>query len=182
MHDAPILAVEKRAFIQALRSLRISARARQNDEALIYYNDELLCIRLLDMVVEVPAKGTWVGRVRVNARTLIPLVTFPPDPDPLPLTFSEGRFFIAGWSVNAQWQPAVSGVVEVPANPTCMDLLSLESRYTFEELVDAGLDESINSARATLRTCLGDAARALEPTGLTLKDLEELVSQKLTSR
>ena len=174
----PCLAVEKRPFLYALKSLRISIRARQKDEATISFANGLLSIKLLDSVVQVPATGTWTGSAKVVARTLIPLVTFPPDPDPLPLRFHDERFYIAGWSVNGTWHAACDDLA-LPANANCLDVAALRRRYTEEQLGDSGLLQDVRNAERTIEVQVAQAAEALRRVGITEGDLQGLVERKL---
>ena len=176
---SPALAVEKKPFLNALKSLRISVRARQKDEAIISFADGLLSIKMQDSVVQVPATGTWTGSAKIVARTLIPIVTFPPDPDPLPLRFHDERFFIAGWSVNGSWH--ADGVQElvVPENATCLELAALRRRYSEAQLEDAGLLHEVRNAEQTVKSQLALAATALVDVGVSEDDLRVLVERKL---
>ena len=181
MHEAPNLAVEKRAFIRALKDLRISVRAKQNDEALIYFANGRLSIRLQDSTVEVPAAGTLEGRIRVNARTLIPLVTFPPDADPLPLSYHDERIFISRWSVNAIWEPGVDHRIGLADDASDFEILALEQRYSRAELADAGLSDTIEDAKQRRDQCVQEAASVLQSVGVTASDLQNLIADKLHS-
>jgi len=175
----PHLAVEKRPFLNALKSLRISIRARQKDEAIISYSDEMLTIKLQDAMVQVPATGTWSGSAKIVARTLIPIVTFPPDPDPLPLTFRDDRFYIAGWSVNGSWHPGGVQDLSLPEDATCLDRVALRRRYSDRELEDSGLLQQVRAAEQTVKTQVTHAASVLHDLGITESDLHELVERKL---
>lgn len=175
----PCLAVEKKPFLEALKSLRISIRARQKDEATISFENGFVHIKLLDSVVRVPATGCWTGSARVVARTLIPIVTFPPDPDPLPLRFHDERFFIAGWSVNGTWHGDEWDEFGLPENANCLDMAALRRRFTEEELDDSGLLQNVRNAEKTIRAQVAQAAKALGPVGITEGDLQGLVERKL---
>ncbi len=177
--EAPHLSVEKRPFLQALKSLRISARARQKDLAVLSFQDGRLHIRLHETGVSVPALGQWPGSARVIARTLIPVVTFPPDPDPLPLRFEGDRFYIAGWSVNATWHAQGGEPIETAAEPTALDLVALRRERGDEALEASGLLEEALEAERSLAGKLSHAARILRPVGISLGDLEDLVERKL---
>ncbi len=175
----PSLAVEKRPFLNALKSLRISIRARQKDEAIISFTEGMLCIKLQDATVEVPASGTWSGSAKVVARTLIPIVTFPPDPDPLPLTFRDERFYIAGWSVNGSWHPEGVQNLTLPEDANCIDWLALRSRYSDDDLDELGLLKEVRAAEKTIKTLIGQAASVLDVVGITEADLSKLVERKV---
>ncbi|MFT5393671.1 MAG: hypothetical protein ACI8PT_003873 [Gammaproteobacteria bacterium] len=179
----PQLEVEKKPFLRALKSLRISIRARQKDEASLSFSSGLLSIRMLESVVSIPATGTWSGTAKVVARTLIPIVTFPPDPDPLPLRFVDDRFFIAGWSVNGIWQ--AEGHVEAHAMPddaTCVDFAALRRRYTDIELESSGLLARVRNAEQSIKVQVAQAARLLEEVGISGEDLQELIDNKIAKR
>ncbi len=175
----PKLAVDKRPFLNALKSLRISIRARQKDEAIISFADGMLCIRLQDSTVQVPATGSWSGSAKIVARTLIPIVTFPPDPDPLPLTFRDDRFYIAGWSVNGTWHPGGVQDLSLPEDAGCLDRIALRRRYSDEELEDSGLLKEVRVAEQTAKAQVTQAASVLHVLGITEADLTALVERKV---
>ena len=173
------LQVEKRPFLSALKSLRISVRARQKDEATLSFGDGNLCIGIQNSRVEVPAQGTWSGTVKVVARTLIPIVTFPPDPDPLPLRFEKGRFYIAGWSVNATWHAEGIDELSLPSDASCIDLAALRVSHGDDELERSGLLQDVRNAEQVIKTQITQAAKVLEAAGITEDDLREMVERKI---
>jgi len=175
----PNLAVEKKPFLNALKSLRISVLARQKDEAIISFSDGVLRIRIQDEEVEVPASGSWTGSAKIVARTLIPIVTFPPDPDPLPLRFEDERFFIAGWSVNGTWHAEGVREFSVPSDATDVELAALRRRYGDEQLEEAGLLHDARNAEQSLRQQVAQAAKILSGSGISEEDLLALVERKV---
>ena len=176
---SPSLAVEKKPFLNALKSLRISVRARQKDEAILSFADGLLSIKMQDSVVHVPATGTWTGSAKIVARTLIPIVTFPPDSDPLPLRFQGERFYVAGWSVNGTWHAEGVQELVVPENANSLEIAALRRRYTDGQLEDAGLLQEVRNAEQTVKSQLALVAKALVDVGISEDDLHALVERKL---
>ena len=178
--SARILTVKKRPFLTALKSLRISSRARQKDEAIIGFTNNHLSIELQGGRVEVPAKGHWSGRARVAARSLIPIATFPPDPDPLPIRFEDDRFYIAGWSVNATWHEANEQPLEIPDDADCIEVLALRQRYSELELEAAGVLKHVRSAEQFAKTQIAQAVTLLEPVGIQKEDIDRLIEEKIS--
>ena len=174
------LTVEKKPFLTALKSLRISSRARQKDEAIVSFRNGRLAIELHDTVVEAPAHGTWSGRARIVARTLIPIATFPPDPDPLPLRFEGDRFYIAGWSVNATWQEAGDRPLVIPTGASCLEILALRAGHTEDELAASGVLQDVRNTEQFVKTQIAQAAVILCDIGVDESDLTELVQDKVT--
>ncbi|MEM7254229.1 MAG: hypothetical protein AAF493_22655 [Pseudomonadota bacterium] len=173
------LTVDKKPFLTALKSLRISIRARQKDEAVIGYSDGHVSIELQGQIVNVPAKGEWPGCARVIARTLIPIATFPPDPDPLPLRFENDRFYIAGWSVNASWQDVGDRPLALPDDAGCLEVLMIGRQHTDKALSEAGLLSHVRNTEQFVRTRLAQAAAVLEPIGIEEADLNRIVEEKV---
>jgi hypothetical protein len=134
-----------------------------------------------DTVVRVPAEGNWAGTARVYARTLIPIVTFPPDPDPLPLQFRDDRFYIAGWSVNGTWRADGAEEPVLPSEPSCLDLAALRNRHSDAKLEEFGLLQDVRNAEQAIRAQVAQAVKVLEVVGITESDLAELLEQKLAS-
>jgi len=178
--SSPSLTIEKKPFLAALKSLRIGINARQKDEATLGFENGELVIEIAGNRVVVPAEGEWPGAVRIVARTLIPIVTFPPDPDPLTLCFKTGRFFIAGWSVNATWlDDAGANPVKIPSVATYLDVLALKEHSHRKSDSSARDQQEVKNARQSMNILLDQAAKLLVPVGITRPDLERLAGQKL---
>lgn len=175
----PCLEVEKKTFLNALKSLRISIRARQKDEATLSFDDGVLSIKVQDSTVTVPATGTWPGTAKIVARTLIPIVTFPPDPDPLPLRFQGERFFIAGWSVNGSWHAGVMEEPPVVDDASILELAALKRRYSESYLESAGLLQGVRNAELTIKDHVAQATKLMIAIGIDEHDLRELVERRI---
>mgnify|MGYP005697905257 CR=1 FL=1 len=173
------LEVEKKPFLNALKTLRISIRARQKDEAIISFADGELSIRVQDSVVTVPATGQWSGTAKIVARTLIPIVTFPPDPDPLPLRFVGERFFIAGWSVNGTWHAGELEEPPVGDDATILELVALRGQYSETELESSGLLQQVRDAELTVKEHVAQAVKVLEGIGISEEDVQAIVDEKI---
>ena len=176
------LSVEKKPFLTALKSLRIGSRARQKDEAVFRFVNGQLSTELQGTSVQVPARGQWGGQVRIIARSLIPIATFPPDPDPLPLRFEDDRFYIAGWSVNASWQDAGERPLEIPDGAGAIDVLALRRQYSESELEASGVLKDVRNTEQFVKTQIAQAAAILQSVGIDEADLNRLLQDKVARR
>jgi hypothetical protein len=73
-------------------------------------------------------------------------------------------------------------VVDLPMNAHIGDVLVTAERYTPRQLSQSGLSGRVQDARIEARNLIADAAKTLEPLGISQRQIEGLVTQTLRAK
>ncbi len=72
--------------------------------------------------------------------------------------------------------------IDLPINPTKIDILKLRAMYSPEQLREYKMLPEIESAERQLENALLQSLYHLEPYGISKNDLDELIDKKITER
>lgn len=131
--------VSRKDLASALRTLARFVKRKQEADAVVSFADGTLQIELPGGAVGVAAQGEWDGEVRVPGRFLLTYAKSLPAADPMPVEVRGDRFRLAGLSVGCVLQEATGDRIELPLDPSVVDILRMLARYSDEEIERSGL-------------------------------------------
>lgn len=176
------LTTSRKNFVFAMKMLRSLGKPRKGAEAVISFVDGCVNIRLDSGATGCPAEGEWVGEVRVPALFIISLISVPPGSDPVVIRFADGRLHVGGSSILGEWQSPPSAAVWLPANACLGEILSLQNKYSEDDITRSGLDEVVESATEEAEKKILIASAALEQLGVEPYDVREMVEAIIKER
>ena len=174
------LSVNPKELKDALKKIRLSDRKFTVGEVAFSFKDGFLELQTQGVSVEIAASGTWPGKARANLFNLRPLLLHPPKENPLIIRFREGHLLFGSYSVPANWEDISPPPALIPMDLSWIELLKLRFEYPEAVLLSAGMGPKIEKAEEELRGAIGMAFSYLRETGITEKDLMELVERKLS--
>ncbi|MBI4408512.1 MAG: hypothetical protein HY561_02310 [Gemmatimonadetes bacterium] len=173
------LEVDGAELIEAARFLRKMARASAGSELLLSYADATLVLEILGTTYSVPASGTWPGVCRVAKRFVGLLAKIPKGR--VSLTVMEtGHLHVENSTVECLWERAASAKIEMPVNPTLLEVLRVAAEHTPADLAASGLLELVIKADGERKDRMRQAAAALKPFGDATSVLTAWVDQQIT--
>ena len=176
----PQLQVSNSEFSHALSNLALALpRKGREMDVRIDFDGALVRMTTAGVEISVEGKGKWSGFALAPLRPLVLMRSHLPDADPLSIRFSDGRFYVQGWSVPASWHDVGSEPASIPLNPTILHLLQFKASTTEAKLVSSGLRSAVRTAEDQAQKLMLRAQDILRPLGITLRDLEELLDRKL---
>jgi hypothetical protein len=167
-------------FSHAISDLATALPRKGNDPELRVNFDGAL-VRLIAGGVEVSleGQGSWSGFVLAPLRPIVLVRKHLPKVDPLSIRFLDGRFYIQSWSIPASWHDIGSELSYTPLNPTILQLLQFKASTNEAKLVSSGMRTAVNAAEEQAQKMMLKAQDILRPLGITLRDIEDLLSRKL---
>ena len=138
--------VDRSELAAALRTLAKFIKRDQAAEAVISLADDVLQVELPGGAVSVPAAGQWEGEVRAPGSFMVRLAKALPPSDPMPVRVEQGRLHFAGLSVGCTVQAARSSTIELPLDPSVLDILHVRLSHSDEEIEHAGLMPLVREA------------------------------------
>ena len=177
---SPNFSVRRGDFRRAVRAVTKGLPARLPVEIRIHYADGQIHLQVPGATVSLEAIGHWRGVAFVPAKALKRLASVLPKEDPLHLHFRDGRFHIESFSFAARWQDIAASPMTIPIGASTGDLLRATSTHSKEVVVSSGLQQTVKAARQDLEKRLQRVAKILEPFGVSLDELRDLVERKLS--
>jgi len=176
------LLVDGNHLREGLRIFKLRRKLRATDKATVAYADGFVIINALDRGFVARAAGLWPGIAQAGASMVMALARVPPIGDEIRVRFAEGKLRIGSVGVAAQWMPASSALLDVPAAPDWAGALSLKFRVPPPEAVARGYTSQIAEAERKLGLLLARVTRLLSPLGVTEDDLRTLVERRISER
>jgi hypothetical protein len=167
-------------FSQAVSDLAIALPRKGNGPELrIDFNGALVRLIAGGVEVSLEGKGSWSGFVLAPLRPIVLVRKHLPKVAHLSIRFLDGRFYIQSWSIPASWHDLGSELSYIPLNPTILQLLQLKASTNESKLVSSGMRTAVNAAEEQAQRLMLRAQDILRPLGITLRDIENLLSRKL---
>jgi hypothetical protein len=186
--DQPVLRVSRSAFRDSLRRLQRAGKS-SSDPVRLEWEAEALVVSWNDTTERMPAQGNWPQPVWVSASWLRTLAKSLPDADPLTLRLHDGRLYAGNYSrpvVDPEMRPASAvppgdrdrrlkkaATLLKPFRVEQADLEALVSRWAVKGASIHPPEEERMLKR------VADAWVMLAPFGVEVKDLYELVRQRI---
>ncbi len=171
------LQISRNELQTAIASLALLHDAPRSVSATLEWEDGHLLIRAPGLQCSALASGEWPGRVTVGLAFLLGfLKTGLPGGDPIQLKVTGGKFRVGTAVAACTTDEKRTNRIELPLDPPLLDLLRVPGRYTAAEIEEAGLTAWIEKAQKARASAVLAAAKVLEPLGLTVEQLEGLVT------
>ncbi len=149
---------------------------------LVAFEGGFLSIESGEATAVMRAEGEWYGRATFSPNILVALANVPPDCNPVPISYADGRLFIAGFSMACQWVSAIKANVSLLTEPSLMDFLALERTIPRGELCGTALGKNIRSARSAAERKITAAAKHLALLEITEDEIRNLIEERIQRR
>lgn len=173
------LSVNPKELKDAFKKIKLSDRKLAVGEVAFSFKDGFLELQTQGVSVQIPASGTWTGRVRVNVHNLRPMIQFPPKDNPLIIRYENNRLLFGSYSIPVQLEDISPPPTLIPMDLTWIELLRLKLEYPEATLISSGIKPKIEKAEEKLVSKVLKAADILKETGVSGKELMDLVRHKL---
>ncbi len=168
------LTVDGREFTDAMRLLvRTSKRSAANEMTLTYADGDLVA-EISGAATGVPAEGTWPGTVTLSRNAINAFARVEAGKTVLAVTPDE-RLKVGGTSFPCRRAPLQSVSIDLPLDPTLLQLLRLRGAHADEELLAAGLLEEVEKAEKKLAEMIQSAVHQLEEIGDFRERIDQMV-------
>lgn len=158
------LAVDGAEFADAMRLLvRTSKRSAANEMTLTFSDGELIA-EISGAAVGVSAEGTWPGAVTLTRDAASALARVGTGSIVVAVTPDE-RLKAGGTSFACRCAPLPTVSIDLPLDPTLVQLLQLRGAHADEDLLAAGLLEQVEQAEKKLADMIHSAALRLKEVG-----------------
>ena len=128
------------------------------------------------------AEGEWQGRAVFSPKILCALAAVPPDVDPIPIAYADGRILIGGMTISCQWSLPRQELTHELSNPGLVDLLALGRTLTRSEIRGTELGKRIRSAIEKADRRIKNAAAQLVELDISEHEIRALVEARIASR
>ncbi|CAN5703381.1 hypothetical protein BH23GEM9_BH23GEM9_20240 [soil metagenome] len=172
------LTVNGSEFADAMRLLdRTSKRSAANEMTLTFADGELVG-EISGAAVGVPAEGTWPGTVTLTRTATSAFARAGTEKIVIAVT-SDDRLKVGGTSFACRRAPLRSVSIDLPLDPTLVQLLRLRGAHADEELLAAGLLEQVKQAEKKLADMIDSAALRLKEVGDYRRPIDHIVRRQV---
>jgi hypothetical protein len=128
------------------------------------------------------AEGIWHGRARFKPSIIQVLALVPPQWDPVPISYAEGRLLIGSMTIPCTWDLVSHEFIQNLQNPGLVDLLAMARTIPRADLKATELGRKILSAIAQAEKTVTVAAKHLKKLEIEEGDILELVEARIAKR
>ena len=179
-HTSNRLRVTRAEFLHATK---VFARKRLTlGTVLMAFEGGFLSFESGAVMVVMRAEGDWQGRAMFSPEVLRALATVPPDADPIPIAYAEGRILIGGMTIPCQWSLPRQELAHEIENPTLIDLLALGRTLTRGEIRGTELGKRIRSANEKAERRIKNGAVQLLELDISEQEIRALVETRIALR
>ena len=150
--------------------------------ALFAFESGFLSIESGDTTAVMRASGEWHGRATFSPEALRALASFPPNVDPIIITYAEDHLLIGNMTIACRWHMVSDALIHNLENPDLVDLLVLERTIPRAELKGSPLGRRIMAAVQRAEQRIQKAVTQLADLDVTEDEIRSLVEKKLDSR
>jgi hypothetical protein len=175
--------IEKRAFDNAMGQVMLGRRATPYDLIDLTAEVRMLTIAALGTSVQVPVVSEITGSVSVTIGdiTKVKKISATYKPGPIRIRIGEGRIRIqnTAFAVHVSAKKVSRRIIDIPNDAVAMDLLSLPSIFSVDEIEDCGLHSKVLDAQKKLSDRMNSEVSWLSDYGFTRTELIAMVEVKL---
>jgi hypothetical protein len=128
------------------------------------------------------AQGTWPSAVLTDAGALKRVASKLPSGDPTVMRAENSRLYIGTFSIDAKVLDIAPTSTQLAIGASGSDVLLAVERMGEARVVGSIGMRAFDAAKEELLVCIGNAARYLEPYGVTHEDLASLVRGALQQK
>ena len=175
--------VEKKALDSAMRQVLLGRKTTPDDLVDLTAEATMLTIVTLGTSAQVPVVSEITGSVSVTVGDIAKLkkISATYKPGPIRIRISEGGIRIQNTSFGARVSPrSVSRrIIDIPNDASAMDLLSLPSIFSVDEIEDCGLHSRVLEAQKKFSDRTDFEVSWLSEYGFTRPELIAMLETKL---
>jgi hypothetical protein len=175
--------VEKKAFDSAMRQVLLGRKATPEDLVDLTAEAAMLTIVALGTSAQVPVVSETTGSVSVTVGDIAKLkkISTTYKAGPIRIRIGEGRIRIqnTAFTTNVSARKVSRRVIDIPNDAGAMDLLSLPSIFSVDEIEDCGLHSRVLEAQKKLADRMDFEVSWLKDYGFTRTELIAMVEAKL---
>jgi hypothetical protein len=175
--------VEKKAFDNVLRQVLLGRKAIPDDLVHLTAEATTLTIVALGTSVQVLVASAITGCVSVTVGDLAKLkkISTTYKPGPIRIRIGEGRIRIqnTAFAAHISAKKVSRRIIDIPNDAGAMDLLSLPSIFSVDEIEDCGLHSRVLDAQKKLSDRMNFEVSWLSDYGFTRTELIAMVEDKL---
>jgi hypothetical protein len=173
------LEVSRGALADALLLLKGIIRKRKLPDAVLTFDGSEISISLAGLDLRAPAKGTWPGSVVAPGFFFVAIAKAPLKSDPVLFEVRDGALRIGTFSVACSVQASPAVDLDLPLDPTLIEILEAASRHSHDELKRSGFLKAADEASDRAQRLIEKAAKVLEPLEIDRHDLQWLLERRL---
>lgn len=174
------LRVELHEFKDAMR---VFVRSRTKlGPVLMAYEAGFLSFESGEVTAVMHAEGVWNGRAKFKPSIIQVLAIVPPEWDPVPISYADGRLLIGSMTVPCTWDLVSNEFIKNLQNPGLVDLLAMGRTIPRADLKVTELGHKIDRAAAQAEKLVKAAAKHLQRLEIEERDIYELVEARIAKR
>jgi hypothetical protein len=164
-------------------AMRVFANSRLKlGPVLMAYEGGFLSFESGEVTAVMHAEGVWNGRVTFKPSIVQVLAIVPPEWDPVPISYAEGRLLIGSMTIPCSWDLVSHEFIQNLQNPGLVDLLAMARTIPRADLKSTKLGRSITSAVAQAEKTVKVAAKQLSKLEIEESDILELLEARIAKR
>ena len=176
------LSVDRNHLLEGLKRFRIPRKIRRSQKAVLGFDGKFFSIEALNCIFVARASGKWPGNACVSAQFVCALALGLPAGDPVNVVCDGEHLRLGTLTIPCTWQPVSETLLDAPAAPDWIESLSLKYRASRGHIAVKRLAPEIAKAERKLATLITKVAKSLAPLGVTEKDIQALIEDRLTER
>lgn len=175
-----VLQVDRQEFLDGLR---LTKRCKSLGAGVVSFADGMLKVQFREFHFKARASGCWYGEATIPATFFKTLAKSPPyGENPLQIVYEQGNVTIGKADTNCKWKAVTPRTIELRANASLAEILTLSIRHSPEHIAESGLTETVAWAIQRRDELLAKAAAILEPLGIRQADLRGWLAASLEQR
>jgi hypothetical protein len=175
--------IEKKLFDSAMRQVLLGRKTTPDDLVDLIAEVTMLTILALGTSVQVPVVSEIIGSVSVTVGDLAKLkkISATYKPGAIRIRIGEGRIRIqnTAFAAHVSAKKVSRRIIDIPNDAGAMDLLSLPSIFSVDEIEDCGLHSRVLDAQKKLSDRMNFEVSWLSDYGFTRTELIAMVEDKL---
>ena len=176
------LSVDRNHLLNGLKRIQIPRKIRRSQKAILGFDGRFFSIEALNCVIVASAYGMWPGNACVSAQFVCALALGLPAGDPVNVVCDGEHLRLGTLTISCTWQPVSETLLDVPAAPDWIEALSLKYRASRGRILADRLAPEIAKAERKLAAVISKVAKSLAPLGITEKDIQALIDERLVER
>jgi hypothetical protein len=167
--------VSRKELRQVLKTLALSAKGKSPPHLVVYCGVNSLYLRVGASECKIEGIGYFDGQGYLPGKIVSKLLLVDMDQDPIPFGRLPEHLCIGNLRLLCQWKQLSTSRLATWMNATFMDHLSLEQRYSKEQIQESGMWPVVEAAVKDRDQRIAKAYELLQPMGVKLEDLRNLV-------
>jgi hypothetical protein len=173
------LKVNRSELVEGLTKIGKLVKRKTKSDALLNLEDGNLVVLLDGISIKASAEGNFPGLVRIPGSKALTLIKVLPSEDSLTIAHDGERLYVENFSISCTWLDGEPTTIQVPADASVAHLLGVSLKHSEQEISTSGLSGAVHDAQSKRAKLERQAAHVLEPLGVTLSDIQELVERSL---